>query len=49
MVGPDFNTAPVAIMLQLDSPLRRKVDRALLTLRENGTYQQLYDKWFGNP
>jgi polar amino acid transport system substrate-binding protein len=47
MVGSEFNSAPVAIMFQLDSPLRRKVDRVLIVLRENGTYQQIYDKWFG--
>lgn len=49
MVGPEFNTTPVAVTFQLDSPLRRKVDGALLKLRENGTYQQIYDKWFGSP
>ncbi len=48
-VGPEFNTAPAAIMVQLDSPLRRKINLALITLRENGTYQQIYDKWFGSP
>jgi polar amino acid transport system substrate-binding protein len=47
MVGPEFNTAPVAIVVQLDSPLRRKINLALIALRENGTYQQIYDKWFG--
>ena len=46
-VGPEFNTAPAAIMVQLDSPLRRKINLALITLRENGTYQRIYDKWFG--
>jgi len=49
MVGPEFNTAPAAIMFQLDSALRRKVDLSFVALRENGTYQQLYDKWFGAP
>jgi polar amino acid transport system substrate-binding protein len=49
IVGPQFNTAPIAIAFQLDSPLRRKVDGALLALREKGSYQQLYDKWFGGP
>jgi polar amino acid transport system substrate-binding protein len=49
MVGPEFSTAPAAIMVQLDSPLRRKINLALIALRENGTYQQIYDKWFGNP
>jgi ABC-type amino acid transport substrate-binding protein len=34
---------------QLESPLRKKVNGALLSLRENGTYLQLYDKWFGGP
>ncbi len=48
-VGPEFNTAPAAIMVQLDSPLRRKINLALIALRENGTYQQIYDKWFGTP
>ena len=48
VVGPQFNAAPLAIMFQLNSPLRRKVDSALIRLRENGTYQQLYDKWFGS-
>ncbi len=49
MVGPEFNTAPVAIMVQLDSPLRKKIDGAIIKLRENGTYRQIYDKWFGSP
>ena len=48
-VGPEFNTAPAAIMVQLDSPLRRKINLALIALRENGTYQQIYNKWFGSP
>lgn len=47
MVGPVFNSLPVAIELQLDSPLRKKIDGALIALRENGTYQQIYNKWFG--
>jgi polar amino acid transport system substrate-binding protein len=47
VVGPEFDTAPVAFVFQADSPWRRRVDTALLTLRENGTYQQLYAKWFG--
>jgi len=49
IVGPEFDTAPLAIMFQLDSPLRRKVDGALVTLRQNGTYQKLYDNWFDSP
>jgi polar amino acid transport system substrate-binding protein len=49
IVGPVFNSKPVAIELQLDSPLRKKIDGALIALREDGTYQQIYDKWFSVP
>jgi polar amino acid transport system substrate-binding protein len=49
LVGPLFNSMPVAIELQLESPLRKKIDGALIALRENGTYQQIYNKWFGTP
>jgi len=49
LVGPEFDRGQIAIALQLDSPLRKKVNRALVVLRENGTYQQIYDKWFGTP
>jgi polar amino acid transport system substrate-binding protein len=47
MVGAEFNTAPIAYAVQLNSPLRRKINFALLKLREDGTYQQIYTKWFG--
>jgi polar amino acid transport system substrate-binding protein len=47
VVGPEFERGQVAIAMQLDSPLRKKINRALVALRENGTYQQIYDKWFG--
>ena len=48
IVGQEFNTAPIAFVYQLNSPLRKKVDGAILALREDGSYQQLYSKWFGN-
>jgi polar amino acid transport system substrate-binding protein len=47
VVGTEFERAQVAIAMQLDSPLRKRINRALVALRENGTYQQIYDKWFG--
>jgi polar amino acid transport system substrate-binding protein len=49
MVGPVFNTKPVAIELQLGSPVRKKIDSALIAFDEDGTYQQIYNKWFGAP
>jgi polar amino acid transport system substrate-binding protein len=49
LVGLEFNTAPIAFTVQLNSPLRRQIDIALLKLREIRTYQQIYAKWFGAP
>jgi polar amino acid transport system substrate-binding protein len=49
VVGPEFEVAPIGFGFQLDSPLRKRVNQALLRLRENGTYQQIHDKWFGTP
>jgi polar amino acid transport system substrate-binding protein len=49
IVGPEFNSAPVAIAFQVNSPMSRRVDVALLALRQNGIYQRLYEKWFGAP
>lgn len=47
VVAPEFNRAQVALLVHLDSPLRKKIDCALLVLRENGTYQNIFQKWFG--
>ena len=47
VVGPEFNRAQVAVLVHLDSPLRRQIDLALLVLRENGTYQHIFERWFG--
>ncbi len=32
--------------MDFPGPLRKQVNIALLALREDGTYQKLYDKWF---
>ena len=47
MVGPEINIGPLAIMVQLDSPLRKKIDVELLKVYEDGSYQRIHDKWFG--
>lgn len=47
LVGPVFRKENFGIVFPIDSPLRKEVDRALLDLRENGTYQRLVDTWFG--
>ena len=48
VVGPEINRQDIGFVFQLDSPLRRQVNHALLSLREDGTYQQIYEKWFGS-
>jgi polar amino acid transport system substrate-binding protein len=46
MVGTPFRKEDYGIVFARNHPLRRQVNVALLGLREDGTYQQLYDKWF---
>jgi polar amino acid transport system substrate-binding protein len=48
MVGSIFRKEDYGIVFQPNNPLRRQVNNVLLVLREDGTYQQLYDKWFGS-
>jgi polar amino acid transport system substrate-binding protein len=45
--GPVFRKEDYGIVFAEGSSLRKKVDGALLKLRENGTYTQIYEKWFG--
>ncbi len=37
------------IALPQGSPLKEEVNRALLEMREDGTYDAIYRKWFGRP
>jgi polar amino acid transport system substrate-binding protein len=46
MVGTPFRKEDYGIVFQPNNPLRKQVNNALLVLREDGTYQKLYDKWF---
>jgi polar amino acid transport system substrate-binding protein len=47
VVGPVFREEDYGIVFPPGSPWRKPVNNALLRLKENGTYEQLYDKWFG--
>jgi ABC-type amino acid transport substrate-binding protein len=47
IVGDIFRKQHYAIALVQDSPIRERVNQAILELYENGTYQRLYRKWFG--
>ncbi len=47
IVGTPFLNQFYAIVMPKDSPYRKPINRAILTLKENGTYEQIYQKWFG--
>ncbi len=46
MVGAPFRKEDYGIVFPRNHALRKRVNVALLGLREDGTYQQIYDKWF---
>lgn len=47
VVGSVFRKENYGIVFPDKSPLRKRVNEALLKLKENGAYDQLYKKWFG--
>ena len=48
MVGTVFRKEDYGIVFPPNSALRKQVNSVLLVLREEGTYQRLYDKWFAS-
>ena len=48
-IGATFRKENYGIAFPTNSPYRKPVNEALLKLKENGTYDQLYRKWFGGP
>ena len=46
-VGSPFRKEDYGILFPRDTALRSEVNVALLKVREDGTYQRLFDKWFG--
>lgn len=48
MAGPLFRTESYGIVFGQNDPWRKRVNEALQALREDGTYQQLYERWFTN-
>jgi polar amino acid transport system substrate-binding protein len=46
-VGAMFRKENYGIVFPSNSPLRKRVNEALLKLKENGAYDLLYMKWFG--
>jgi len=47
IVGPLYEGQQYGIAFKKGSTLRYKVDNAIDKLRENGTYGDIYEKWFG--
>jgi ABC-type amino acid transport substrate-binding protein len=47
VVGKPFQPEQYAIALPLDSPYRRAIDQTLLQIMSDGTYANLYERWFG--
>jgi ABC-type amino acid transport substrate-binding protein len=48
VAGEVFNEEDYGMAFPYGSPLREEVNRALLILLENGTYDQIYTKWYGS-
>lgn len=46
VIGSVFRQENYGIVFPPNSPYRKPINEALLTLQENGTYQELYQKWF---
>jgi len=47
LTGPVFLRENYGIVFPTGSPLVEEVNQALLALREDGTYDRIYRKWFG--
>ncbi|WP_036484387.1 transporter substrate-binding domain-containing protein [Myxosarcina sp. GI1] len=47
VVGPIFERQKYGIALKSNSPYREPINQALLEIIENGTYDEIYQKWFG--
>ena len=46
LVGPVFRPAKYAIAVPIGSPLRKRINAALLEVMDNGTYDELRRRWF---
>jgi polar amino acid transport system substrate-binding protein len=46
VVGPIFRPYKIAIAVRNGSPLRKPINEALLAMYQDGTYEDIYAKWF---
>lgn len=47
VVGPLFRPVKYGIAVARGNPLRKRINEALLELYSDGTYEDIYRKWFG--
>ena len=47
MAGSIFKEETYGIALPTGSPLRKPINESLLRLKQDGTYEEFYNKWFG--
>jgi polar amino acid transport system substrate-binding protein len=47
VVGTPFRERFYSIAMPKNSPYRKPINQAILTLQENGTYGEIYQRWFG--
>ncbi|MGW0160328.1 transporter substrate-binding domain-containing protein [Mycobacterium sp. NPDC003323] len=48
MAGPVFHEEDQGFVMALDSPLRKPINQTLFRMREDGTYNLIRQKWFGD-
>jgi hypothetical protein len=46
VVGPTFRPQKYAIAVAVGSALRKQINRALLEIYADGTYEKIYSAWF---
>jgi ABC-type amino acid transport substrate-binding protein len=46
VVGPVFRPEKYGIVVALGSSLRKRINEALLAVYQDGTYEQIHEKWF---
>lgn len=49
LVGPVFGDEPYAIAVALGSPLRKRINHALLEMAKDGSAAEIRQRWFGAP
>lgn len=49
VIGQPFQLQSYGVVLQENSIYQEDINRALLKLRENGSYDEIYQSWFGAP